>query len=273
MRGKVVLITGGSSGIGEACARVFGQAGARVAITGRDAEALALAKVRLEATVPELLTIRADAALEAENRRMVEETLRHFGRLDIFIANAGISMRAPFEDLDLAVFRQVMDINFMGAVYGVKYALPHILASRGSVIGISSINGHRGTPWRSAYTASKYALNGFLESLRTEVMDRGVHVLVVSPGFTASNIRRRALTADGQSQGESPREEGRMMTAEAVAEATLRAAFRRQRDLVLTRQGRLAVFLNKWMPGLMDRIVYRHMARERDAPVAGSGGA
>jgi dehydrogenase/reductase SDR family member 7B len=176
-------------------------------------------------------------------------------------------MRALFEDLDMAVFRKVMDTNFWGTVYATKYCLPEILKSKGSVIGVSSINGFRGTPARTAYTASKFAMNGFFESLRTEVMKRGVHVLVVCPGFTSSNIRNIALTADGSSQGESPREEEKMMSAEEVAIEILKATKKKKRDLVLTRQGKLAAFLNKWMPGMMDKIVYNTMAKEKDSPL------
>jgi NAD(P)-dependent dehydrogenase (short-subunit alcohol dehydrogenase family) len=197
---------------------------------------------------------------------MVEATVDEFGKIDMLIANAGISMRAMFEDLDLEVFRQVMDVNFYGAVYATRYALPHILESRGRIIAISSINGHRGTPARTAYTASKYAMEGFFESLRTEVMKRGVQVLVVSPGFTGTNIRNNALTADGSTQGESPRDEGSMMTAEEVATKTLRAALSGRRDLVLTTQGKLVVWLNKFFPGWMDTVVYNHMAKEPDSP-------
>src|SRR5690606_16656904 len=102
----------------------------------------------------------------------------------------------------------------------------------------------------------------FLESLRTEVMHRGVHVLVACPGFTSSNIRNAALVADGSVQGESPREEDKMMSAEEVAEEILKATKKRKRDIVLTTQGKLAVFLNKWAPGFMDKVVYNHMAKE-----------
>jgi short-subunit dehydrogenase len=175
-------------------------------------------------------------------------------------------MRALFKDLDLKVFHQVMDINFWGTVYATKYCMDEILKNKGAIIGVSSINGFRGTPARTAYTASKYAMNGFFESLRTEVMKLGVHVLVVCPGFTASNIRNNALMGDGSSQSESPREEDKMMTAEEVAESMLNALRKKKRDLVLTRQGKLAVFLNKWMPGIMDKIVYNHMAKEKDSP-------
>lgn len=107
----------------------------------------------------------------------------------------------------------------------------------------------------------------FFESLRTEVMNQGVHVMVVAPGFTASNIRNSALTAHGEIQGESPRDEAKMMTAEQVAEEILNATLKRKRDMVLTTQGKLAVFLNKWIPGYMDGLVYREMAKEKDSPL------
>jgi dehydrogenase/reductase SDR family member 7B len=263
---KVVIITGATSGIGEACAMVFGQEGAKVVITGRSQVKIDNSLQVLRQSGIDAFGILADAGSEEDNKRVAEETVRHFGKIDILINNAGISMRALFEDMDLTVFHKVMDTNFWGTVYATKYCLPEILKNRGSIIGVSSINGYRGTPARTAYTASKYAMNGFCESLRTEVMKRGVHILVACPGFTASNIRNNALTADGTVQGESPREEEKMMTSLEVAEAILNATIKRKRDLVLTRQGKLAVFLNKWIPGLMDNIVYNHMAKEKDSP-------
>lgn len=266
MKDKVVIITGGSSGIGLACAEAFGAAGARIVITGRNSRRLEEAASGLRNKNIQIHTIEADAALEADNRRMAEEVIAMYGRIDILVNNAGISMRALFEDLQLDVFRQVMDINFYGTVYATKFCLPHILATKGSIIGVSSINGYRGTPARTAYTASKYAMQGFMEALRTEVMKRGVHIMIACPGFTASNIRNAALTADGSQQGESPRDEDKMMSAEEVAQAILQATRKRKRDLVLTTEGKLAVFLNKWVPGLMDKIVYNKMAKEKDSP-------
>ncbi len=267
LKDKVVIITGATSGIGEACALVFGKAGANIVITGRNAEKLELSRKRLSEENIETLAILADAASEEDNRKIPELTLARFGKIDILINNAGISMRALFEELDLEVFKKVMDTNFYGTVYATKYCLPEILKNKGSIIGISSINGYRGTPARTAYTASKYAMNGFFESLRTELMHQGVHVLVASPGFTASNIRNTALTAEGKSQGESPRDESKMMSPEQVAHAILKATLKRKRDLVLTTQGKLAVFLNKWIPSVMDGIVYKEMAKEPDSPL------
>jgi dehydrogenase/reductase SDR family member 7B len=266
LKDKVVIITGATSGIGEACARIFGLEGAKVVITGRNQIKLDNTLIKLQNFGIDCIGVLADAGKEEDNREMAETAIQQYGKIDILIKNAGISMRALFEDLDLDVFRKVMDTNFWGTVYATKYCLPEILKNKGSIVGVSSVNGFRGTPARTAYTASKFAMNGFFESLRTEVMKRGVHVLVACPGFTASNIRANALTADGSAQGESPREEDDMMTATEVATEILHAIQKRKRDLILTRQGKLAFFLNKWMPSMMDKIVYNHMAKEKDSP-------
>jgi len=267
MKDKVVVITGATSGIGKALAFSFGEQGSKLFITGRNQEALDETVTQL---IEKQIIVRgflADAASESDNEKMIHEAVAIYDRIDVLICNAGISMRALFEDIHLDTFKKVMDINFYGTVYAVKYALPWIIRSKGSVVGISSINGRRATPARSAYSASKYAMEGFLESLRTEVMNRGVHVLSVCPGFTASNIRNKALNANGQSQQESPRDEQKMMSAEEVAEKTYQAVVKRKRDLILTTQGKLAVWLNKFIPGTMDQMVWKVMKNEPDSPV------
>lgn len=266
MKDKVVIVTGGSSGIGRSLATVFGKRGAQVVFTGRNQARMDDVSKEFEMLGIRHLALVLDSASEEDNRTMVDATIKEFGRIDVLICNAGISMRALFEAVEIDVFKKLMDINFYGTLYATKYALPYLLESKGSIIGISSINGYRGTPARTAYTASKYAMQGFFESLRTEVMKRGVHILVVCPGFTGTNIRNTALTADGKVQGESPRDESKMMTADTVAEKTYMAYRKRKRDLILTTQGKLAVWLNKWIPGRMDKIVYNVMAKEPDSP-------
>ncbi|MDJ1501144.1 SDR family oxidoreductase [Xanthocytophaga agilis] len=266
MKNKVVIITGASSGIGKALAEIFGRAGAKIVITGRNETNLQETSRLLSSQGIENFPIVADVSIEKDNQRMVDETIRKYGQIDVLINNAGISMRSLFEDVDLDVIRKVMDINFYGTVYATKYCLPYLLKSKGSVVGISSIAGFRGLPARAGYSASKFAVNGFLEVLRTEMLHKGVHVLTASPGFTASNIRNTALTSDGSVQGESPREEEKMMSAEECAEHILKAVQKRKKYLILTRQGKLTVFLNKWFPGWMDKIVYNVMAKEKDSP-------
>jgi len=267
MKDKVVVITGGSSGIGKALAEIFGQQGSRILITGRNAEDLTAAVEDLRKQGITIQGFPSDVSREDDNRRMAEEALRHYGRIDILINNAGISMRALFEEVDIDVVKKVMDINFYGVLYATKYCLPEILRNRGSVIGISSIAGYRGLPARTGYSASKFALNGFLEVLRTEMLNRGVHVMTACPGFTASNIRKRSLTKDGSVQGDSPRDETSMMTAAECARHIYRATVRRKKILILTTQGKFTVVLNKWLPGLTDRLVYNVMAKEANSPL------
>lgn len=268
MKNKVVIITGGSSGIGKAMAEKFGREGSKILITGRNKEELVKATEELRQKGITIQSFQADVSVEEDNRKMAEEAIKHYGTIDVLINNAGISMRALFSEVDIAVVKKVMDINFYGVLYATKYCLPEITKNKGSIVGISSIAGFRGLPGRTGYSASKFALNGFLEVLRTELLKTGVHVLTACPGFTASNIRKRSLTKDGSQQGESPRQEEKMMTAEECAEHIYNATAKRKRTLVLTTQGKLAVFLNKWLPGLADKMVYNVMAKEANAPIS-----
>jgi dehydrogenase/reductase SDR family member 7B len=272
MKDKVVIVTGASSGIGKAIAAKFGAEGSKVVITGRTKSQLDAAAATLKESGINVLAVLADAASESDCERVVNTTLDHFGRIDILINNAGISMRALFEDLQLDVFRKVIDVNFYGLVYTTKFALPHIIRSRGSIVGISSVNGRRATPERSAYSASKFAMVGFLESLRSEMLDHGVHVLTACPGYTASNIRRSALLANGKTQGYTPADENHMMAPEEVADHIYDSIVRRKRDLLLTLQGKLAVWLNILFPAWMDRktleFIRKEEALSRDSSMA-----
>jgi short-subunit dehydrogenase len=236
-------------------------------ITGRNKSDLDAAVSDLRSKGIDVTGFQADVSLEEDNRQMAAEAIRSYGRIDILINNAGITMRALFEEAELSVVKKVMDINFYGVIYATKYCLPEIIKNKGSVIGISSIAGYRGLPGRTGYSASKFALNGFLEVLRTEMLKKGVHVLTACPGFTTSNIRKRSLTKDGSTQKDSPRDEANMMSAEECARHIYNATVRRKKILVLTTQGKLAVFLNKWFPVFMDKIVYNEMAKEPDSPL------
>lgn len=265
MKDKVVVITGGSSGIGKALAEVFGKNGAKVLITGRSKSDLELAVADLKQKNIAVESFVADVSIENDNTRMAAEAMRLFGRIDVLINNAGITMRALFSELDMSVVKKVMDINFYGVLYATKACLPEIIKNKGSVVGISSIAGFRGLPERTGYSASKFALNGFLEVLRTEMLHQGVHVLTAAPGFTASNIRKKALTKDGSAQGESPRDEEKMMTADECAQHIYNAVSKRKNFLILTAQGKAAVWINKLFPKLADKLVYKTMAKEHES--------
>jgi short-subunit dehydrogenase len=262
MKDKVVIITGGNSGIGKALAFEFGEKGSKVVITGRNLEALQETENELKTKGIEVLALQADVTSKEDNQRMAEETLKRFGKIDILINNAGMSMRAYFEDVDVKVIEQLMDINFFGAIYATKSCLPHIIQQKGSVIGISSIAGFRGLPARVGYSASKFALQGFLESLRTEMIEKGVHVLTVCPYYTTSNIRFRSFTKDGSMQNDSPRDEKDMMSAEECAAHIYKATIKRKKFLILTFMGKLTVWLNKLFPGWVDGLVLNFIKKE-----------
>jgi short-subunit dehydrogenase len=177
-------------------------------------------------------------------------------------------MRALFKDVDLEVIKRLMDVNFWGTVYCTKFSMPYLLASKGSVVGITSIGGYVGLPARTGYCASKFAVTGFLETLRTENLKTGLHVLVAAPGFTATNIRKSALTANGDAQGDTPRDEHKMVAAEKVAVQIAQAIEKRKNKLILTfYEGKLNVFVNKWFPSLVSKMAYKNLAKEKASPL------
>jgi short-subunit dehydrogenase len=266
MNGKVVIITGASSGIGRALAIEYAKRGASLSLAARRIELLNELKTEIENT--EILTIKTDITSESDCKELINLTLQRFGRIDVLINNAGLSMRALFDDIDLRSFKQVMDVNFYGTVYCTKYALPHLIQSRGSLVGIISVAGHVGLPARSAYSASKFAIRGFLDTIRLENLYTGLHVLVAAPGFTASEIRKSALTANGKPQGETPRKEEKMMHSDACALLVVNAIEARKRSLVLTfKEGKLSVFLGKFFPFMLDWLTFNHMSKEPESPL------
>lgn len=264
--GKVVIITGASSGIGLASSKLYASRGYRVVMAARSVDKLAAEAASFGCNAENVLCVKTDVSIEEDCRNLIEKAVEKFGRIDILINNAGISMRAMFRDLDLSVLKRLMDVNFWGTVYCTKYALPYLLQSKGSVVGVISIAGYSALPARSGYSASKYAIRGFLDTLRIEHLYDGLHVLVMAPGFTASNIRNTALAADGSQQGESPRDEGKMMTAEKVAEIMARGIDRRKSRITLTPIGKLTVLMHRLFPSLTDRLTFSYMAKEPDSP-------
>ncbi len=275
---KVVIITGASSGIGLASAKAFAAKGDCVVLAARNVEKLADEVEALkkqydhetlldDKKVPKFIAIGTDVVKEEDCKNLIEKTAEVYGRIDVLVNNAGISMRAMFKDLDLSVIKNLMDVNFWGTVYCTKYALPYLLQAKGSVVGVISIAGFKGLPARTGYSSSKFAIYGFLDTLRVEHLHDGLHVMVFAPGFTASNIRFTALTADGSAQGETPRDEGKMMSAEEVATRLVKGVYKRKAQIVLTPIGKLTVWLNKFFPRLVDRLEYNYMKKEPDSPL------
>lgn len=262
---KVVIVTGASSGIGLASVKNFASLGAKIVLAARSIDKLQAIAANMKQE--NVLCVKTDVTKEEDCKNLIEQTVVRFGKIDVLVNNAGISMRAVFKDMDLKVMRSLMDTNFWGTVYCTKYALPYLLESKGSVVGVISTAGYVGLPARTGYSASKFAVRGFLETLRIEHLYDGLHVLIFAPGFTSSNIRNVALRADGSPQGETPRKEDKMMSAERVAKLMARGIFRRKTHMVLTPLGKATLIANRRLPRVADKMEYRMMANEPDSPL------
>lgn len=257
---KVVAVTGGSDGIGKALVDKLLHLGAKVATCARNQDKLY--DLQLSHSTMPLHCVVADVSDYNSCALFINSTIKQFGGIDILINNAGVSMRSLLKDAELEVFKKVMDINFFGSLYCTKLALPSILERQGTIVAISSIAGYRGLPGRSGYSASKFALNGWMEAIRTELMDDQVNVMWVCPGFIRSNIRKVALNSKGEQQGESPMDEAALMGPEECAAHILKAIEERKRTLVLTFRGKQTVFINKFFPSWADRLTKKFFFRD-----------
>lgn len=266
-RDKVVIVTGASSGIGRATALEFARNGSKVVLAARSAARLAELEGEITAAGEEALLCVTDVSKEEDCRRLIEKAVEKFGTVDILINNAGISMRALFDDVEISVLKRLMDVNFWGTVYCTKYALPYIVGNRGSIVGVSSTAGFHGLPGRTGYSASKFALHGFLETIRIENLREKLHVMIIAPGFTTSEVRKHALLADGSEQGNSPREEKNMMSAEHVARWILKGIRKKKRNKIMTWTGRFTALLQRIIPAVVDYGYYLEMKREPNSPL------
>lgn len=264
---KTIAITGASSGIGKSLAIESAKRGWNVSCIARNIQVLNALKDSLESKFNVIVLVcEGDVSIEESCKSFITSTIQHFGRLDILINNAGMSMRGIFDETDLSVIKRLMDVNFWGAVYCTKYALPELIKNKGSVVGVSSIAGFKGLPARTGYSASKFALQGFLESLRNENLKTGLHVLIACPGYTESNIRKTALNASGVAQSETPLNESKLMSSEEVAQIIIKAIDKRRLYVIMTLQGKLAVFINKWFPKIADKLTYNVIKKEPNSP-------
>lgn len=267
MKDKVVIITGASSGIGLATAWEFARNKSTVVLAARSIDVLRQVAGEMKNAGLEAYAVQTDVSVEEDCKRMVEAVIEKYGRIDILINNAGISMRAMFRDVDISVLKRVFAVNFWGAVHCTKYALPHLISSHGSVVGVSSVAGFIGLPARTGYSASKYALHGFLETLRIENLKNGLHVLIMCAGFTKSDIRKKALTANGDPQGFTPREEEKMMKPEDVAKAIYKALRKKRNYVILTLEGKMTALVKRIAPRFLEHAAYIKMAHELKSPL------
>jgi short-subunit dehydrogenase len=265
---KVALITGASSGIGLALSWVGAQKEFNLMLTGRNQLALEQLRKEITAQYPLCYISILSGEISEEDfcKTLIRTCIERLGRLDVLINNAGMSMRGLLIDTEISVLKRLMDVNFWGSVYCTKYALPYLLEQKGSVIGVSSIAGFKGLPARTGYSSSKFALQGFLESLRNENRKTGLHVLIACPGYTESNIRKTALDAKGIAQGETPLNESKLMSANEVALSIWKAYDIRSWYVIMTAQGKLAVWINKLWPQLADWLTYKVISKEPNSP-------
>lgn len=267
LKNKVVVITGASSGIGLATAIFALQHQAKVVLAARKTSELNTILLQHNFEEQNFLIVPTDVSIENNCQHLITQTIQKFGKIDILVNNAGISMRAAFIDLDLTVLKQLMDINFWGTVYCSKYALPHLIKSKGNIVGISSVAGFKGLPARTGYSSSKFAMNGFLESLKLELINKNVGVHIICPGYTNSNIRNAALNHTGSQQGESPLDEKKLMSAEQVATEIFTAIINKKDFTVLTTLGKATFWLNKFFPKFIDKQTLKLISKEANSPI------
>jgi len=259
---KVVVVTGGASGIGRAIAGKFGREGAGIGLLDADNDALQLCERELKKGGIEVLALTCDVTKEKECNHAIDSIIEHFGGIDILVNNAGITQRSAFVDTSVAVYRRVMDVNFFGSLHCTKAAIASLIERRGMIIVTESIAGVAPLLGRSGYCASKHALHGLFTSLRSEMRDHGVHIMIVCPGFIKTNLQSRALGGDGRVTTHPQSIVGRVDTPEHAAEEIYRAALRKKNILVLTGIGKLSYLINRLFPAFYERIMAKKLKDE-----------
>lgn len=255
LKDKVIIITGASSGIGAELAKQLGRMRAKVVLAARNEEKL----LKVAKSLNDGLVVQTDVTDEAQCKRLIDEAVKHFGKIDILVNNAGISQWAMFEEItDMAVFKKIMDVNFFGTAYCTHYTLPHLKKSKGLIVGISSLTGKVGVPTRTAYSASKHAMEGFLNALRVELMGSGVDVSIISPGFVKSEVRINAIGKDGEPVGKSHLDENSIMSVEEAVMDIITAMEKRKRDVIIASlRSKLAPILKVFAPKRLDKIILK----------------
>ncbi len=262
-QGKTLIITGASDGIGAELARQVAADKPNLVLAARREDALQRVAKDCRAKGAQVHVLRCDVGVERECRALIASTVERYGGVDVLVNNAGISMHANFDEItDCSVYEKLMRINLMGAVWCTHAALPHLKASRGLVVGVSSLAGLIGVPGRTTYCASKHAMTGFFDALRTETAPLGVDVLMIYPGVVNTEIRRNGWNAKGERAGVSGLKEAGAMRVEDCAAQMLAAMRGRKREVVMTAKGRFGRFLRLLAPGMVDNMARAAVAKE-----------
>ncbi len=252
---KVVIITGASEGIGRALSLKFAEQKAKVVISARNENRLNELKSEIESLGASALAVPTDVTDKNACKNLIESTIEEYGQIDVLVNNAGRTMWISFEDIeDLSIFKQIMDLNYLGCVYCTYFALKYLKKSKGQIVGVSSVSGLNGVPSRTAYAASKHAMFGFFDSLRIELKDTGVSVTMIAPDFVLSEIHKRALDGSGNSLGKSPMQESKIMTADECSLLIINAIEKRDRILITSLRGKLGRWMKLIIPSVVDKI-------------------
>lgn len=264
---KTIIITGASSGIGKTLAVKLAQQGAQLVLAARNQSALEITAKECIDVGGKAIVVPTDVANPEACKNLIRQSVGAFGEISCLINNAGISMWAKFEQIeDISIFERIMQVNYLGSVYCSHYALPYLKQSQGLLVSISSLTGKTGVPTRSGYAASKHAVQGFFDSLRIELNKSGVDVLVVSPGFVATDIRQHTFGSEGKLVSTSLHSKTqKAMSLEVCTEQIVRAMTKRQRELVMTWKGKLGLWLKLIFPGLVDRIAERAVSSQNQS--------
>ena len=261
--GKVIAITGASEGIGAELARQAAGKGVWLALAARNLEKLEAVAGECRARGAEAVAVRCDVSVEDDCRNFIEIAVRKYDSLDILVNNAGVSGHARFEEVaDFAWYEAMMRVNYFGGLYCARHALPHLKKRRGQIVAISSLAGRVGVPGRTAYSPTKAAQALFHEALRLELKDSGVDVTVVYPGVVATGIRVHGYGPDGKPAGRSGLREEGAMSAQECAHQILVATRARRRQLVMTLQARIGLWLQLIAPGVVDRMVLKQVRKD-----------
>jgi short-subunit dehydrogenase len=263
-RDNVTIITGASAGIGLEMARQLAGEGAVLALAAREPTLLNAALQQCLDLGARAIAVPTHVADKEQCRRLIDQTVSAFGRIDTLINNAGISMHSRFDELqDIDAAERVMRINYLGSVWCTYFALPHLKATMGRIVAVSSLTGKNGVPTRTLYAATKHAMAGFFDSLRIELKGEGVSVTVAYPGFVATDIAQRAIAPDGGTLGERPVHKAAVMSAEECARLIIGAARNRKREIVMTTIARIGLIAKAIVPDLVDRVAERKVRRGR----------
>jgi short-subunit dehydrogenase len=255
---KVVIITGASSGIGRQLALSLAEEGAWLSLAARNAENLEEVSEQCKQLGGKVIVIQTDVTEKSQCQNLIERTVEKYGRIDMLINNAGFAVASRFDEFkDLAVFEKIIQVNFFGSVYCTHYALPYLKKSAGRLVAVSSLRGKLPSATADGYGASKHALSEFFSSLRNELTDSGVSVTIVYPGWVCTGITSRALKADGTPTGEVSNHEKGAMSARACAKIILKAIANQKRDVIMTFEGKLGLWLRLIAPRMVDQILMK----------------